>query len=87
MNKNLPIEIVNKILIMRPTHPIAKLFEEDEHVKLWNKYFRIRWFFYAFYFISSYVINSNCRLYDAIFFIEAKKGNYSFGNDYIGNFF
>ena len=48
MNKNLPIEIVNKILIMRPTHPIAKLFEEDEHVKLWNKYFRIRWFFMHF---------------------------------------
>ena len=37
MNKNLPnlpIEIVNKILIMRPTHPIAKLFEEDYNIIL-----------------------------------------------------
>ena len=59
MNKNLPIEIVNKILIMRPTHPIAKLFVEDEHVKLRNKYFRIRWFFYAFYFNSYYVFGKN----------------------------
>ena len=48
MNKNLPIEIVNKILIMRPTHPIAKLFEEDENVKIWKKYYRIRWFFMHF---------------------------------------
>ena len=54
----LPMEIVNKILIMRPTHPIAKLFEEDKNVKMWKKYFRIRWFFYAFYFKSYYVINS-----------------------------
>ena len=84
MNKNLPIEIVNKILITRPTHPISKLFEEDENVKIWKKYYRIRWFFNAFYFNSYYVINSNCRLYDEIFFIEAKKGNYFFGNDYIG---
>ena len=84
MNTTLPMEIVNKILIMRPTHPIAKLFEEDENVKMWKKYFRIRWFFYAFYFNSYYVINSNCRLYDKIFFIEAEKGNYFFGNDYIG---
>ena len=51
MNKKLPIEIVNKILIMRPTHPIAKLFEEDKNVKMWKKYFRIRWFFYAFFLI------------------------------------
>ena len=51
---------------------------------MWKKYFRIRWFFYAFYFNSYYVINSNCRLYDKIFIIEAKKGNYFFGNDYIG---
>ena len=36
MNKNLPIEIVNKILTFRPTHPIAKLFEEDENVKIWK---------------------------------------------------
>ena len=84
MNKNLPIEIDNKILIMRTTHPIAKLFEEDENVKIWKKYFRIRWFFNAFYFNSYYVINNNCRLYDEIFFIEADKGNYFFGNDYIG---
>ena len=84
MNTTLPMEIVNKILIMRPTHPIAKLFEEAENVKIWGKYFRIRWFFYAFYFNSYYVINSNCRLYDKIFFIEAENGNYFFGNDYIG---
>jgi hypothetical protein len=81
INKNLPIEIVNKILTFRPTHPIAKLFEQDENVKMWKKYFRIRWFFYAFYFNSYYVINSNCRLYDEIFFIEAEKGNYFFRND------
>ena len=37
MNKNLPLEIVNKILIMRPTHPIAKLFENNEIVKIWKK--------------------------------------------------
>ena len=74
MNINLPIEIVNKILTFGPTHPIAKLFEEDENVKMWKKYFRIRWFIYAFYFNSYYVINSNCRLYDEIFFIEAEKG-------------
>ena len=40
MNKNLPIlpmEIVNKILIMRESHTIAKLFEEDENVKIWKK--------------------------------------------------
>jgi hypothetical protein len=40
MNKILPIlpnEIVNKILILRPTHPIAKLFKEDENVKIWKK--------------------------------------------------
>ena len=84
MNKNLLIEIVNKILIMRPTNVIAKLFEEDENVKMWGKYFRIRWFFYAFYFNSYYVINSNCRLYEKIYFEEAEKGNYFFGNDYIG---
>ena len=36
MNTTLPMEIVNKILIMRPTHPIAKLFEEDENVKMWK---------------------------------------------------
>ena len=84
MNTTLPMEIVNKILIMRPTHPIAKLFEKDENVKMWKKYFRIRWFFYAFFFNSYYVINSNCRSYDKIFIIEAKKGNYFFGNDYIG---
>ena len=77
MNKNLPMEIVNKILIMRPTHPIAKLFEEDENVKIWKKYYIIRWFFYAFYFNSYYVINRNCR-YDKIFFKEAEKGKYFF---------
>ena len=38
MNKLLPIEIVSKILLMRPTHPIAKLFEEDKNVKIWKKY-------------------------------------------------
>ena len=87
MNKNLPtlpMEIVNKILIMRESHPIAKLFGEDENVKIWKKYYKIRWFFYAFYFNSYYVINSNCRLYDKIFFKEAEKGNYFFRNDYIG---
>ena len=81
MNKNLPtlpMEIVNKILIMRESHPIAKLFEEDENVKIWKKYYKIRWFFYAFYF------NSYCRLYEKIYFKEAEKGNYFFGNDYIG---
>ena len=67
MNKNLPIEIVYKILTFRPTHPIAKLFEKDENVKNWKRFFRIRWFFYAFYFNSYYVINSNCRLYDKYF--------------------
>ena len=45
---------------MRPTHPIAKLFEEDENVKNLEKYFRIGWFFYAFDFNSYYVISSNC---------------------------
>ena len=45
---------------------------------------KIRWFFYEYYFNSYYVINSNCTLYDEIFFIEAKKGNYFFGNDYLG---
>jgi hypothetical protein len=53
MNKNLPnlpIEIVNKILIMRPTHPIAKLFEEDYNVILWNKHNRCRWVFNEFHF-------------------------------------
>ena len=84
MNKTLPIEIVNKFLIMRSKHILAKLFEEDENVKIWKKYYKIRWFFYAFYFNCYYVINSNCRLYDEIFFIEAKKGNYFFGNDYLG---
>ena len=79
---NLPIEIINKILIMRPKHIVAELFENDENVKIWKKYFRIRWFFYAFYFNSYYIINSNFRLYDEIFFIEAEKGNYFFGNDY-----
>ena len=78
------MEIINKILIMRPKHILAELFENDENVKIWNKYYRIRWFFYAFYFNSYFVINSNCRLYDKIFFTEAKKGNYFFGNDYIG---
>ena len=38
MNKTLPIEIINKILIMRPKHILAKIFEEDENVKLWKKY-------------------------------------------------
>ena len=28
MNKNLPIEIINKILIMRPPHPIVKILRE-----------------------------------------------------------
>ena len=85
MNKlpNLPIEIINKILIMRPKHILAELFENDENVKIWNKYYRIRWFFYAFYFNSYFVINSNCRLYDEIFFKEARKGNYFFDKDYI----
>jgi hypothetical protein len=69
---------------MRPTHPIAKLFEGDENVKIWKRFFRIRWFFYAFYFISYYVINNHCRLYDKIYFKEAGKGNYFFGNDHIG---
>ena len=36
MYKKLPIEIVNKILIMRPTHPIVKLFENNEIVKIWK---------------------------------------------------
>ena len=85
MNTTLPMEIVNKILIMRPTHPIAKLFEEDENVKMWKKYFRIRWFFHAFYFNYKNITNSNCRLYDKFFyFIEAEKGNFFFGDDYIG---
>ena len=34
MNTTLPMELVNKILIMRPTHSNAKLFEEDENVKI-----------------------------------------------------
>jgi hypothetical protein len=84
MNTTLQMENVNKILILRPTHTIAKLFEEEKNVKMWKKYFRIRWFFYAFYFNAYYVINSNCRLYDKICFIEAEKGNNFFGNDYIG---
>ena len=84
MNTTLPMEIVNKILIMRPTHPIAKLLEEDKNVKIWKRFFRIRWFFHAFYFNSYYIINNNCRLYDKIYFEEAEKGNYFFGNDYIG---
>ena len=37
----LPMEIVNKILIMRSTHPIAKLFEEDDNVKMWKKYYKM----------------------------------------------
>ena len=84
MNKTLPIEIINKILILRPKHILAKLFEEDENVKIWKKYYKIRWFFYAFYFNCYYIINSNCRLYDEIFFIQSEKGNYFFGNDYLG---
>ena len=28
MNKDLPIEIINKILIMRPSHPIVKILRE-----------------------------------------------------------
>ena len=88
MNKKipiLPIEIINKILILRPKHILAELFENDENVKIWKKYYRMRWFFYAFYFNSYYVINSNCRLYDKFFdFIEAEKGNFFFGDDYIG---
>jgi hypothetical protein len=32
---NLPIEIVNKILIMRPVHPVAKLiFDFNEYLKI-----------------------------------------------------
>ena len=69
----LPMEIVNKILIMRPTHPIAKLFEEDENVKIWKRFFRIRWFFYAFYFNSYYIINNNCRLYEKYILKKLKK--------------
>jgi len=85
MNKKLPIEIVNKILIMRPTHPIVKLFENNEIVKIWKKYYRMRWFFHAFYFNYKNIINTNCRLYDKFFyFIEAEKGNFFFGDDYIG---
>ena len=84
MNTTLPIEIVNKILIMRPTHSIGKLFEEDENVKIRKRFFGSGWFFYAFYFNSYYIINNNCRLYDKIYFEEAEKGNYFFGNDYIG---
>ena len=80
----LPIEIINKILILRPKHILAELFENDENVIIWKKYYKIRWFFNAFYFNSYYVINSNCRLYDKIFFLEADKGNYFFGDDYIG---
>ena len=72
MNTTLPMEIVNKILIMRPTHPIAKLFE-DKNVKIWKIFFRIRWFFYAFYFNSYYIIHNNCRLYEKIYFEEAEK--------------
>ena len=68
---------------MRPKHIPAELFENDKNVKMRGKYFRIRWFFYAFYFNSYYVINSNCRLYDEIFSIEARKGNYFFDKDYI----
>ena len=72
MNKNLPIEILNKILIMRPTHPIAKLFEEDYNVILWNKHYTSKWFFSEFYFVNTYNISKNksCRVYDEIFFIK-----------------
>ena len=87
MNKKLPIlpiEIINKMLPLRPKHILAELFKNNENVKIWKKYFRIRWFFYAFYFNSYYIINNNCRLYEKIYFEEAEKGNYFFGNDYIG---
>ena len=39
MNKKLPIlpiEIINKILILRPKHILAELFENDENVKIWK---------------------------------------------------
>ena len=78
------MKLFNKILILRPKHILAELFENDENVIIWKKYYKIRWFFNAFYFNSYYVINSNCRLYDKIFFLEADKGNYFFGDDYIG---
>ena len=45
----------------------------------------MRWFFHAFYFNYKNIINTNCRLYDKFFyFIEAEKGNFFFGDDYIG---
>ena len=88
MNKKLPIlpfEIINKILIMRPKHILAELFENDNNVKIWKKYYKIRWLFYAFYFNYKYIINTNCRLHDKKFYFkEAEKGNFFFGNDYIG---
>ena len=43
------------------------------------------WVFHAFYFNYKNIINTNCRLYDKFFyFIEAEKGNFFFGDDYIG---
>ena len=47
MNNNiiLPLEIVNKILIMRPSHPILKIINDD--IRIWN---RKRTYFYKYYF-------------------------------------
>ena len=33
----LPIELINKILILRPKHILAKLFENNEKVKIWKQ--------------------------------------------------
>ena len=33
---NLPIEVINKILIMRPTHPLAEIMKEE--VYYYNEY-------------------------------------------------
>ena len=34
MNKNLPMELINKILIMRPPHPITLLLKE--YIKMYE---------------------------------------------------
>ena len=42
---NLPIELINKILIMRPTHPTAKLIKQmfvdtNKHIDEWFSFSR-----------------------------------------------
>ena len=53
MNKNLPMEIVNKILIMRPAHPIADILKN--YIELHNYFIEYR----IPYLISEYD-NNDC---------------------------